>query len=165
FPDGMLALRIFEPRYLDMVRWCLRSEECFGVLAIVSGSEAGPAKTHTVGTLAEIVDWHQGEDGLLGITAIGRSRFEASDITTRADGLYVGQARRLEPEPSVPLPATHAELARMLKRVRPALPAGPGAGERYEDATWVGYRLAEILPLSLEDRQACLEMEDALARL
>lgn len=165
FPGGALPLRIFEPRYVDMVGRCLRNEQQFGVLSIVEGSEVGPAKTATVGTLAQIVDWRQEADGLLGITVVGRERFEVEHISVREDRLYVGRVRVLPAEPKLELPPDYGDLARLLKRVLPTVGADHGAVEDYDDATWVGYRLAEILPLSLEDKQACLEMEDALARL
>jgi uncharacterized protein len=166
YPGGVLPLRIFEPRYLDMVGRCLRNDERFGVLSIAEGSESGPARTVTIGTLAEIVDWNREADGLLGITAVGRDRFEATDIAVREDRSYAGSIRILAAEPRLELPPEYRDLARILKRVLPTMGgAYAHVVEAYDDATWVGYRLAEILPLSLEDKQACLEMEDALARL
>ena len=75
YPGGPLPLRIFEQRYLDMISRCLKSESLFGVLLIKNGNEAGLAETWNVGTLAKIVDWYQGSDGLLGVTAIGQQRF------------------------------------------------------------------------------------------
>src|SRR5690606_41531465 len=75
FPGGVLPLRIFEPRYVDMIGRCMKRPQKFGVLLIVEGSETGAAQTAEIGTLAEIVDWHQEADGLLGIVAAGRDRF------------------------------------------------------------------------------------------
>ena len=75
FPGGPLPLRIFETRYLDMVSRCMKDDLPFGVLLIREGAEVGPAATCDVGTLARIVDWYQGSDGLLGVTAIGTERF------------------------------------------------------------------------------------------
>ena len=75
FPGGPLPLRVFEPRYLDMISRCMKEDAPFGVLLIRDGHEAGPATTHHVGTLARVTDWYQGSDGLLGITAIGTERF------------------------------------------------------------------------------------------
>ena len=75
FPGGPLALKIFEPRYLDMVAQCLRAESGFGVVAIERGSEVGEAETFDVGTTAEIVDWHREPGDLLGVTAVGRRSF------------------------------------------------------------------------------------------
>jgi len=75
FPGGPLPLRIFEARYVDMVSSCLKEDSPFGVLLIRDGGETGNATTHEIGTLARIVDWYQGSDGLLGVTAVGEQRF------------------------------------------------------------------------------------------
>ena len=83
FPGGPLPLRIFEPRYIDMVSHCMKTESPFGVLLIREGSEAGQATTFDIGTLARITDLYQGSDGLLGVTAIGEQR---SDCCRRATG-------------------------------------------------------------------------------
>ena len=71
FPGGPLPLRIFEARYVDMISRCMKDDSPFGVVLIREGDEVGPAKTHDIGTLARIVDWYQGSDGLLGVTARG----------------------------------------------------------------------------------------------
>ena len=85
FPGGPLALRIFEPRYLDMVSECLRNEHPFGVCLIQSGQEAGEAATpHLTGTFAGIVDWQRGDDGLLAISARGEQRFHVLDTRVEA---------------------------------------------------------------------------------
>jgi Lon protease-like protein len=165
FPGGSLALRIFEPRYLDMIARVLRSGGRFGVLAIRSGSEVGDAETFDVGTTAEIVDWDRQADGLLGIRARGCDSFRLEHATRRADGLYVGRVALLDRLPPTRLPDGHAALAALLDRVL-AESAGlrPGAPE-LDDAEWVGARLAEILPLELTFRQELLEARDALTRL
>ena len=166
FPGGVLPLRIFEPRYVDMIGRCMKEPQKFGVLLIVEGSETGPARTAGIGTLAEIVDWHQEADGLLGIVAAGRERFRLERSSRRPDGLYVGRIETFPAEEPQPLPARHRYLAKLLRQVLPRL--GPYAGhldEDYADASWVSYRLAEVLPLTLEARQECLEMDDPLARL
>lgn len=166
FPGGVLALRIFESRYLDMISRCMRNAEGFGVLLIVEGSEVGPARTAEVGTLAEVVDWDRGADGLLGVTVVGTQRFRLRETSMREDRLYVGRVSVLAAEPALTLPGKFLHLATLLKEVLPRLgPAYAHMSERYDDASWVGYRLAEVLPLTPEERQACLEMEDALARL
>ena len=165
FPGGLLPLRIFEARYLDMVGRSLKGEQRFGVLMIVEGSEVGRARTADVGTLAEIVDWHQEADGLLGIVVAGRERFRLLETSVLEDGLYVGRVDPLPEAPRCPLPERHAHLAKLLRQVLARLGVQRRGDEDYEDASWVGYRLAEILPLSVEDRQACLELEDPIARL
>jgi Lon protease-like protein len=164
-PEGRLALRVFEPRYLDMVARCLRGENRFGVVAIREGAEVGAATTYEHGTTAEIVDWHQEEGGMLGILAVGREPFRIVDTRREADGLYVGEVARLEPPPSQPLPAAHASLEELLRRLIEALPLYRGVAAAFDDAGWVGGRLIELLPLTLAFKQALLETQDALERL
>jgi len=164
FPGGPLNLRIFEPRYLDMVARVLRGDNRFGVVAIRAGSEVGAADTFTVGTTAEIVDWHQ-SDGLLAITAAGRESFRIEHASREPDGLYVGRVTLLAEPPASPVPAEHAKLARLLETLLAQLPSYPNAAPAYDDATWVGARLAGLLPLTLALKQALLEIRDPLARL
>jgi Lon protease-like protein len=166
FPDGPLPLRVFEPRYLDMVSRCMKEDGEFGVILLVSGSEVGENKTVSVGTLARITDWYQGSDGILGVTAVGSRRFQLESVSRQGDGLYVGVVSRLEPEPVASLPDEYAPMASLLEAVINDLGKLYEALEkRYEDATWVGYRFAEILPIDLEQKQRCLEMSDPLERL
>jgi Lon protease-like protein len=165
FPGGPLQLRIFEPRYLDMVARCLRGANRFGVVAIQQGAEVGVATWHEVGTAAEIVDWHQESGGLLGVVAMGRETFRVQQSSRQTDGLYVGEVAWLPPLPPIALPAEHAPLAALLRTVLEPLSAYRELPTAYDDAVWVGCRLAETLPLALPVRQALLETEDALARL
>jgi Lon protease-like protein len=165
FPGGLLALRIFEPRYLDMIARSLRADQRFGVLAIRSGSEVGPADTFDVGTTAEIVDWHQESGGMLGIRAVGRDSFRVEHTSRQPDGLYVGRVTVLEEPASVPLPAARAPLATLLRSLLAQLPAYADAPAPYDDAVWVGARLAEVLPLDVPTKQSLLEIRDPLARL
>jgi Lon protease-like protein len=165
FPGGSLALRIFEPRYLDMIARVVRSDGRFGVLAIRSGAEVGGAETFDVGTTAEIVDWDRQPDGLLGILARGCDSFRLEHTTRQSDGLYVGRVALLDALPPTKLPGAHAPLAALLEKLL-SESAGPGLGSaEYDDAEWVGARLAEILPLELQVRQQLLETRDAVARL
>jgi uncharacterized protein len=168
FPGGPLPLRIFEPRYLDLVRRCMREQTVFGVVLIVSGAEAGGAVTRTaeIGTTARIVDFNQLPDGLLGIACVGERRFRLLRRWQQEDGLNIGEVQWLPDEPAVPLPAEYQKLGELIRRVLPdlgelynSLPA------RFDDASWVGFRFAEILPLTLTDKQDCLAMDDPIARL
>lgn len=166
FPDGPLPLRIFEPRYLDMVSRCLKQQQGFGVCLIREGAEAGRAVTHSVGTLARIGDWSGGEDGLLHIMAYGRERFRVQNTRVQADGLHVGEVEWLAAELPVALPDTAQSLAELLRQIVAQAPAHyRGVAPHYEDAGWVGYRLAELLPLPLAQRQYLLESNDPLKRL
>jgi len=168
FPGGPLTLRIFESRYLDMVRECSRNGSGFGVCLILDGGEVGaPAKPAAVGTLARIVDFYTFPDGLLGITAEGSERFHVERTRVRHDGLLRGDVQYLPAEPVLPVPAEYGLLATLLERI--AEKAG-GDYERaprayFDNASWVGFRLAELLPLENIERQQVLITTDPIARL
>lgn len=166
FPGGPLPLRIFEARYLDMVKHCMRAQQPFGVVLIREGEETGAAEFHEVGTLARIVDFYTLPDGLLGLTNLGERRFRVQSHRRMQDGLNVGHVTVFEREAPEPLPDEYRHLAELLERLLPELGDLYASIERHpEDAHWVGYRLAEVLPLTLTSRQVCLEMESAHERL
>ena len=166
FPRGPLPLRIFETRYVDMVRRCMRADLNFGVVLIREGKEVGPAETFDVGTMAKIVDFHQLSDGLLGLSCIGEQRFRIRSRSRQADGLSLAEVDNLAPEPAIAVPARHARLAELMKRVLPQLgEVYEGFEMRLDDAAWVGHRLAEILPIAPADKQAYLELDDPIQRL
>ena len=166
FPGGALPLRIFETRYLDMVSRCLKEGRGFGVCLIREGGETRVAKFHMTGTLAEIGDWSRGEDGLLHILARGTRRFRASELRQQGDGLNLSEAELLAEEVPAALTEAQRPLAELLRQI--ALQLGlelQGSGTGYDDAVWVGYRLAELLPISLAQRQYLLEISDSGKRL
>lgn len=168
FPGGPLSLRIFEPRYLDMVRDCARAGSGFGVCMILHGRESGEASVPAaVGTVARIVDFYTTPDGLLGIRAEGCDRFHVDASRVRDNGLAHGSVRFWPPEPQVPLPAEFGLLGTILERLvdRPGSAFAKTTQDRYEDASWVGFRLAEALPLENRERQHLLQMTDPLTRL
>jgi Lon protease-like protein len=168
FPGGTLTLRIFESRYLDMVRECSRNASGFGVCLILEGGEVGePAKSAAVGTVAHIVDFYTLPDGLLGITAEGGERFHVERTRVRHDGLARGDVQYLPAEPVLPVPAEYGLLATLLERI---VEKAGGAYERapranFDNASWVGFRLAELLPLASDERQQLLITTDPLVRL
>ena len=168
YPGGPLPLRIFEPRYMAMVRNCMRDESSFGVVLIVAGAEAGEAveTTAPVGTSARIADFYPLPDGLLGIYCLGGRKFRLLRRWRQDDGLNKAEVLWLPDEPQLELPVEYQHLGRLMGKVLPEL------GELYEsvekhldDAAWVGYRLAEILPVSLSDKQEWLELDDPIERL
>lgn len=166
FPGGPLPLRIFEPRYVDMISRCLKSEIGFGVSLLSAGEETGPASMHEIGTLASIVDWDQLSDGTLGVEVIGGARFLLRASRRQEDGLNLGTVDLLETEPVVPLPQRYADMGRLLEGVFEDLgPQYRNVTPEFEDAGWVGFRLAELLPIELEQKQHCLELFDPVARL
>lgn len=166
FPDGPLPLRVFEPRYLAMVSRCLREDAEFGVVLITEGADTGNVVTSEVGTLARIIDWYQGSDGILGITARGTRQFRLHGMSRQADGLYLGEIELLPEQPRQPLPEEFRPLAALLESVIDDLGRLYDAIEKhYGDAAWVGCRLAEILPMPPADKQRCLELNDPVERL
>jgi Lon protease-like protein len=166
FPDGPLPLRVFEPRYLDMISRCLRQDSEFGVVLILGGKDTGQVETSDVGTMARIIDWYQGSDGILGITARGTRQFRLHGVSRQADGLYLGDVEMLPEVPRQPLPEDYRPLAILLESVINDLGRLYDAIEkRYDDAAWVGCRLAEILPMPPADKQRCLELTDPIALL
>lgn len=167
FPGGRLSLRIFERRYLDLVRDCTRGGGGFGVCLILEGHEAGePAVPAAVGTFARIVDFHSLPDGLLGIVAEGGECFQVAATRVRGDGLVHGQVRFREAEPSLPVPPEYGLLATILERLHEKTgDVVVPDRSRYDDASWVGFRLAEALPLALPERQELLQLADPLGRL
>ncbi len=168
FPGGNLALRIFEPRYLDLVRRCGRTGEGFGICLLKEGGEVGVARaTATIGTEATIIDFAMTDEGLLAITVHGGRRFEILRTRVQPDGLVVGTVRWLHEAPPSLLRSEHHLLSLLLARVMDKAGIdheGAGKGD-LADAAWVGWRLAEWLPLTAADRQRLLELDDADARL
>ncbi len=165
-PGGPLRLRIFEPRYLDMISRCMREGTDFGVALITEGRETGSARTTLVGTTAHIVDFERLEDGLLGITARGERKFSIVNVTRQGDGLNIADVNYLDGEPATEVPDELGILAELLKQAFVQVgPAYADVTPHYENASWVGMRLAEILPLPMLEKQQCLEMTDAVERL
>jgi hypothetical protein len=169
FPGGRLQLRVFEPRYLDLVRECSRAQRPFGVNLILQGREVGaPAAPAAVGTLARIRDFYTLHDGLLGILAEGEARFRVTRTRVRSDGQVRADVALWPDEPTHALPPEHGLLAILLDRLLTAFAADqppPFEAAQLDDAAWVGMRLSELLPLSLEERQRMLEIDDPLQRL
>ena len=167
-PGGELQLRIFEPRYLDLVRECTRGGTPFGVCLIADGREVGlPATAAAVGTLADIIDFTTRGDGLLGITARGGGRFRVTRTRVRADGQVRGDITHWPEEPAIEVPVELALLPTILERLidqmAPHYRNAPR--ELYDNASWVGFRLAELLPLAPDEAQHMLELTDPERRL
>ena len=167
FPGGLLPLRVFEARYMDMTRECLKRNEPFGVCLIQQGSEVGaPAVPEGVGCLAKIQEWDMQQQGILNLKTRGSQRFRILERETNTQGLISADVELIEPDASVALPEEFAACARLLQMVvldqgKPVF-AEPHA---FDDAAWVSYRLTEILPVPLVAKQKLLELTDSLARL
>lgn len=167
-PGSTLGLRIFESRYLDLVRECGRSGEGFGICLVLEGSEAGePAIPVAFGTEARIEDFGTSEDGLLTLRVRGGRRFRVLQTRVRDNGLLVGDVDWRDADPVVPLQPQHALMATLLQRIleKTGTTELGIVEERYDDAAWVGWRLAEVLPLGDQHRQALLQEDDPHERL
>jgi Lon protease-like protein len=167
FPGGLLPLRIFEARYVDMVGRCMREGGGFGVLCLGVGGETGPAGEFArVGTAASIVDFSQLPEGLLGLMCRGTRRFRLLGSRTQADGLHLGEVEWLPERPPVRLPDEHQVLVPILQGVLGQLgELGQHLQPHWDEAGWVVDRLAEFLPLERASQQHLLEIDDPLERL
>ena len=167
FPGGPLSLRIFEPRYLDMTRSCLKAATPFGVVLILEGEEVGAVTAMAgTGTSARLVDFDTLPDGLLGVVCVGEQRFRVLKHWQQPDGLHLAEVDYLAPEAQCALPAAHAHLGELLRELLPRLGGSYAYVEaHYEDAGWVANRLGEVLALSAAEKLILLELADPLARL
>jgi len=167
FPDGLLQLKLFEARYLDMAARCMGTNSPFGVCLISEGGEVGePAVPHGLGTIARIVDWDMPQAGLLFIKTVGGERFRIIERRLQPDRLQTARVVPLpEPAPQ-PVPEALQGALPLLKAIIEDTGSEAFAEpHRLDDATWVGYRLAEVLPIPSLARQRLLELDDTLSRL
>ncbi len=166
FPGGLLPLRIFEVRYLDMISDCMRRQTGFGICAIRSGTEVGKAaRCHRVGTLAAVTDFDRGEDDLLRVTVRGEQRFRIKDSRVERNQLQYARVSWLE-EQDAPLPEERKPLVDLLGRLlhQAESPVSEMVPD-FDSAGWVAGRLAELLPFAISDKQRLLETDSALERL
>lgn len=166
-PGGVLALRIFERRYVDLVRRSLRENSGFGIVSIREGREAsGPATPYDCGTMVHIVDFDQLQGGLLGLTVKGQRRFRILSTQTQSDGLMVGEVDWLPEEVIAPLPDEYHFFQRVLRQLLPQLGAiARHLDQNSDEAGWVSGRAVELLPIPLAAKQRFLQMDDPLERL
>ncbi len=165
FPDSKLQLRLFEPRYLDMISECLRTDIGFGICLIRDGSETGQAADFfQTGTYVKIVDWDQMQDGLLGITVKGERRFKVEQSMLRKDKLTMGKICFID-ESETQVPESYQGFSDLLREITDqyelSLAAEP---ERFTEANWVSNRLVDLLPFEVLAKQALLEMNNVLNR-
>jgi Lon protease-like protein len=173
FPGGMLPLKVFEQRYIEMTKACLKHEKPFGVCLLKDGEEvarpgplAKPPEFAPIGTLARITSCDVPQLGILHLKTEGCDRFQVHSHSIGGDGLVVGQVTAIPPEPAIALADDYRPLAALLELLiarvgRENFAAEPELG----DASWVSYRLAELLPLPLPIKQSMLEINDSQVRL
>jgi len=167
-PGAYLPLQIFEPRYLDMVRDCVRDDSGFGVCLILESDDSNGKTAHSrIGTLARVTDWTTLENGLLGISTRGHEKFHIVSTRMRDSGLMVAEVEWLAELESVLVPDSCLLLSGFVDRFMDKLGTNypefePGC---LDNADWVGYRLTELLPLKNLERQGLLELKDPVRRL
>jgi uncharacterized protein len=166
FPGGTLALKIFEQRYMDMAKDCLKRAKPFGISLIREGEEVGsPAAPHPVGTLARIDDWDMPNLGVLQVKVIGSTRFRIISSTVMPSGLIMGTVSTIDADS----PTISAELtacAEFLKKILTQINMIEGVAEsQFSDASWVSFRITELLPFGGSVKQKMLELTDAKMRL
>ncbi|MBA2723088.1 MAG: LON peptidase substrate-binding domain-containing protein [Methylibium sp.] len=174
FPGGLLGLKVFEARYLDMIGSCLREQTPFGVIALKKGSEIKaadrtPVALESVGCMAELIEVDSVQPGILQVRCLGTQRFEATHLEQQADHLWVAQARRL-PEDETVLPSE--ALLGSAKGLANAIATLKQQGSvpflepyQFDSAGWLANRWCEILPISLAAKQKLMELPDPLVRL
>ena len=177
FPDGVLPLRIFEARYMDMARDCLRDGTPFGVCLITKGSEVGgPATVEPVGCVARIDSWDMPQLGVLNLRAIGVQRLHVVSSYLREDKLAIGEVELLDADVDAPPAPRHADCVQLLRRIIDDMQenaAAEGGDTRLpfqppwklDSSAWVGNRLCEVLPVPLKAKQKLMELDDAATRL
>jgi Lon protease-like protein len=177
FPDGRLALQVFEVRYLDMIKRCIADSEEFGVVALAEGEEVRkPGQQETlapIGTLARIVDWTSPLPALLHITCLGTQRFRVHATEQLKHGLWMADIERLPDDMTVPIPAEQQDVANALGSVirslqqRGVTPAQMpmGAPYRLDESGWVANRWCELLDLNIAQKQLLLAQENPVLRL
>jgi len=165
FPGGVLPLRIFEPRYLDMVKSCMRNQHGFGVCMIIQGEEVGQnTASAALGCEARIIDFDQTPEGLLAITALGERRFHVEQVKVKSNGLVVGEVSWLNEPESCRVAPEYFILSQILQRVLDKAEISFDK-KQLDNADWVSWRLAEWLPLTNMERQEILQESDAALRL
>ena len=167
FPGGVLPLRIFEPRYLDMVKNCVKDNTEFVICLIREGKEVGQDAQHfNVGTACQIVDWETLPDGLLGVTAKGQRRVKITNPDVQSNNLLVGETESIIEEDDAELPEQFTEWAQLISIIMAKL--GKPFTELERNITsshWVAARLTEYLPFEVKVKQRILEIDHPLVRL
>lgn len=174
FPGGRFDLQIFERRYIDLIRHCLRSETGFGICLLKRGDETTQENLeqsiYDTGTYAKIIDWNQLENGLLGITVEGQIKFSVSDYWKGDDDIFhanveFSEAESADSEP-IPVENRFDGLSVLLRR----LENHPMVEKKklvvdYDNLWDLGWRLSELIPIKLEERQKLLEVDDPWERV
>lgn len=165
FPGGTLSLKIFEQRYMDMAKACLKNSSPFGIALIRSGEEVGtPAEPEPVGTLARIVEWDMKELGILQVRVRGENRFRLAGRSLTKSGLIIGDMTLIPDDMHIDCPEL-PPCAAFLRKVLTQTSSEHLSATRFDDANWVSFRITELLPFNNTVKQKMLELTDARMRL
>ena len=177
FPGGVIALKIFEARYLDMMRRCLRENTPFGVVSIldnkpIDSDASAIANFSNIGTLAKLEEFDPIQPALYMTKSYGTQRFRLLAITQESDGLWMGQIELIERDPEIPLSKEHEKVAALLNEVIAVIKSEQLLGDdafkipaNQDDCGWVSNRLAELLPLPLAQKNHLLAQSNPRIRL
>lgn len=174
FPDGLIALKIFEARYLDMIKKCLREKTEFGVVSILEnqGDETAPPALSQIGTLAQIEDFDPVQPALYMTKSVGTQRFRLLSSQQEPSGLWIGEVELLENDPVTPVPQEHQRVVNLLNEIISVIQNEDLLGEspfkepfKIDDCGWVSNRLAELLPISLAQKNHLLAQTNPRIRL
>ncbi|MGL6161344.1 LON peptidase substrate-binding domain-containing protein [Microbulbifer sp.] len=166
FPGVTLPLRIFEQRYLRLVTETLKTDSGFGVALIREGKEVGRASVWPVGLTVQIVDWSQGEEGLLHIQVRGQRRFRILETHRAEDGLLIGdEVEWLPDEPARPVPVNCDGLLEVLRELKQHAAMLSLQFAPVDSADALSWQLAQLLPLEDRVRVELLATSDPLERL
>lgn len=174
FPDGVIALKIFEARYLDMIKQCLREKTEFGVISILKdqGDEDTSLTFSEIGTLAQIEDFDPVQPALYMTKSFGTQRFKLLHSSQEANGLWLGEVELLDNDPVTPIAKEHQGVAKLLNEIISVIQSEDLLGDapfkkpfRVDDCGWVSNRLAELLPISLAQKNHLLAQTNPRIRL
>jgi uncharacterized protein len=172
FPGGLLSLKVFEARYLDLVSSCLREHLPFGVVAVRQASDGGKSDPHAfepVGVMAELMEVDAPQAGILQVRARGMNRFTLLGQKQLDDGLWEAKTRAIDDDETVSPTASQLETVRGLANAIGTLKQQGSEPFlkpfRFEDAGWVANRWCEILPISVAAKQRLMALEDPAGRL
>jgi Lon protease-like protein len=177
FPEGLLPLKIFEMRYLDMVRNCLRNHSSFGVVAVVDDVPSTQWDTQLPfalgGTSVNIVEADAPQIGLMMIRCLGEMRFQVKSARQQQDGLWIGEVEEIENDVRLAIPDDLIATADNLHQLIHSL-GKQGVPEndlpimkpyKFDDCGWVANRWCELLNIPLRQKQRMLELDSSLVRL
>lgn len=174
FPKGRLPLQIFEQRYIDLITDCMRNDKGFGVCLLKDGEEVvtpgARQQVHRVGTYAKIVDWDQLPNGLLGVTVEGVQKFMVQECDYDKSQVLRATVKfcdvDLIGEEAIEVDNQHEVLVDLVEQLvsHPVI-SKLGMNIAYHDLRELGWRLSELVPLSLERKQALLELQDPKQRI